>query len=204
MINKLLNIFFSSSYRCTWVAYYFDRPDLGLFGIADLHRWSATSDWVMASGLLEYLKIRGGRPVFEDIQAPNQKENQIEYLVVEQNGDLRFENLPWEGEKSIKVVVPALNCLLFGKRSVYDYVLKLYKTACDNNDPHLTDFLEVNYIRPIVNVNRKLGILYSQASLACNESGVGVYEFNKDIEKNLFKIITVNKLVRPDKWSASY
>lgn len=204
MINNLINICFSSGYRCKWVAYYFDRPEIGLFGIANLHRWSVVSDIMMARGLIEYLKVRGGRAVFDDIEAPNQKENEMEFLVVESDGTPTFESVPPEvPESKGGNVVPSLNCLLLGKRAIYDYVLKLYKVASESYDPHLTDFLEINYIRPVANIMRKLGILQSQALLACSEGSVGAYEFNKDVEKNLFKIMTVNKLVRPDKWTVA-
>lgn len=205
MINKLVNIFFCSAYRCKWAAHYFDRPDVALFGIADLHRWSVLSDAVMARGLLEYLKVRGGQPVFEDIEAPNQKQHEMEYLTIEENsGRVKFENVPSDENasgKSTANVVPGIKCLIMGKRAIYDFVLKLYKVACDKKDRALTDFLEVNYIRPMANVLQKLGVLQTQAELACREVTVGIYQFNKDIEKNLFGIMMYNKLVRPDKWS---
>lgn len=202
MINKLVNVLLSSAYRCKWTSSYFDRPDVGLFGIADLHRWSVMSDLVMARGLLEYLKVRGGRPVFEDIQAPNQKENQMEFLSVDQSGSVKFQNLQQGDQKSTTGnVLPAIQCLILGKRAVYDFVLNLYKVACNSCDPCLTDFLEVNYIRPVANITAKLGVLQSQAEMACRDTTVGIYQFNKDIEKNLFDIMAYNKLVRPDKWS---
>ena len=201
MINKLINVFLSSAFRCKWTSTYFDRPEVGLFGIADLHRWSVMSDLVMARGLLEYLKVRGGRPVFEDIQAPNQKQNQMEFLSVDQNGNVKFQNIQQGGQTSTGNVLPAVQCLILGKRAIYDFVLNLYKAACDSNDPLLTDFLEVNYIRPVANINQKLGVLQSQAEMACRDTTVGIYQFNKDIEKHLFEIMAYNKLVRPDKWS---
>lgn len=208
MINRMINVFLSSAYRCKWVAYYFERPQVGLFGLADIHRWSAMSEVMFARGLMEYMKLRGGRVELYEVPAPNQIEGEMEYLDVDEDGTCRFEKIessssnPKSDEN--KFVIEAFDCLILGKRAVYDYVLKLYKLAWDKYDPHLTDFLESNYIRPIANVNRKLGILKSQALLACSDESVGVYQFNKDVEKNLIKIMTVNKLVRPDKWSVTY
>lgn len=211
LINKMINVFFSSAYCCKWMTYYFERSNVSMFGLAGLHCWSALTEVMFARGLVEYLKLRGGRLQLEDIPAPNQKENQMEYLVVEENGTCRFELVPepheqhsGAQEKEGQLATKAIQCLLLGKREIYDYMLKVYKSAYDSRDAHLMDFLETNYIRPIANINRKLGILQSQAILACKEDSVGIYQFNKDVEKNLFRIMTVNKLVRPDKWSITF
>lgn len=205
MINRMINVFLSSAYRCKWVTFYLDRPQIGMFGLADIHRWSAVSEVMFARGLMDYLKLRGGRLTLSDIPAPNQIDGQLEYLTIDDDGTCSFKNVSTDiSSDENALVIESLNCLIMGKRAVYDYVLKFYQVACDNNDPHLTDFLEVNYIRPIANVNRKLGILKSQALLACCEDSVGAYEFNKDVQKNMLKIMTVNKLVRPDKWSVTF
>lgn len=204
MINNLINVFFASAYRCKSITYYYECPTVGLFGLANIHRWSAISEVMFARGLMEYLKVRGGRVVLKEIPEPKQVKDQLEFLVVEPDGTPCFESVSETSKKDTEFVVESINCLLLGKRAVYDYLLKVYEKAWEEFDPHLTDFLETNFIRPIANVNRKLGILQSQAILACEEESVGVYEFNMDVEKNLLKIMTVNKLVRPDKWSTTF
>lgn len=188
------------------MAFYYDKPEVGLHGISSLHRWSARTEVAFARGLLDYLNVRGGRAHFDDIHAPSQQEGQLEYLDIDEQGNVKFDKFESK-EKFTQPgsnVVSALSCLLLGKRAVYDYILKIYEAAVESKDPQLTDFLEVNYIRPVANVNRKLSILQAQANLASAEGSVGIYQFNKDVQKNLDKIIVADKLARPDKWSIVY
>lgn len=172
LINQLINVFLTNSYRCESMVYYFDREDVAQFGIANFHRWSCYSDVVCAKGLINYMIVRGGCVQFEDIPKPEQDE--------------------WSSS------VQSFVQLLETKKKVYDLVLQVYEQAMQENDPHLTDFLEVNYIRPLANFNRKLGILIANGQLAGD--GVGEYEFNKDIELSLNYIIQANKLVHQPGW----
>lgn len=178
-INKLINEFSHSSLRCQSMTYYFKDQKRAQYGVAGLHLWSSMSDAMWSRSLLEYMNLRGGVLVLDDIEAPE----------CEEWGD----------------VVKSLECIIRGKQYTYQLVTKLYKYAIqEGSDPHLADFIEVNFARPMVNMLRKLSILYSQAVLACEEDGVGEYVFDKDVYGNLIKIITVNKLVRPDKWSTVF
>jgi ferritin len=179
LINKLINEFSHSSLRCQSMAYYFKEQERSLLGVADLHTWSSVSDAMWARSLVEYMNLRGGIVELDEIEAPEKQE--------------------W-GD-----VAHSIECILHGKQRTYDIVLKLYKIAFeDSADPHLTDFLETNFVRPMVNIIRKVGILHSNALLVAADGGVGDYQFDKDVHNNLIKIITVNKLVRPDKFSVVY
>lgn len=179
LINKLINEFMHSSLRCQSMTYYFKNAEKSLFGVADLHLWSSASDAMWARSLIEYMNMRGGHVVLDTLEVPE------------------CEN--WGN------VVTSFECMLRGKQQTYQTLLQLYKIGHKNSaDPHLCEFIEANLSRPMGNMIRKLGILYSQACLACEESGVGEYLFNKDCEKNLLKIMMVNKLVRPDKYSIVY
>lgn len=178
-INKLINEFSHSSLRCQSMTYYFKRQDQALFGVAGLHEWSSVADAMWARSLVEYMNLRGGIVELDDVDEPECQE--------------------W-GD-----VAKSIECIVRGKQQTYKLVIKLYAWACQNSrDPHLCDFLEINFARPMVNMLRKMGILYSQAELACYEGGVGVYEFDQDCQNNLLKMILVNKLVRPDKYSVVY
>jgi len=159
---------------------YFKGQEQSLLGVASLHQWSSVADAMWARSLVEYMSLRGAVVELDDIEAPE----------TEDWGD----------------VVKSIECIIRGKQDTYQLVLELYDMALrDNTDPHLQDFIEVNFARPMVNFLRKVGILYSEAKLACRDGdSVGVYQFDKDVERNLLKIILVNKLVRPDKFSCAY
>ena len=125
------------------------------------------------------MNLRGGIVELSDVEAPE----------CEEWGD----------------VVKSIECIIRGKQQTYELVTKLYEYALvDSRDPHLARFLEVNFARPLVNFQRKMAILYSQAMLACCDGGVGEYEFDNDCQANLLKMIVVNKLVRPDLYSVVF
>lgn len=172
MINQLINTFITNSYRCSSMSCYFDREDVALFGIANFHRWASWSDALCAKGLIDYMLLRGGCVEFEDIPKPDRDE--------------------WDS------TVDSLAQVLEKKKSTYDLVLKIHEVAVQENDPHLIDFLEVNYIRTLADFNRKVGILIANARLAGD--GVGEYEFNKDVELSLDYIIHAHKLVHQPGW----
>lgn len=176
-INELVNMLSHSSYRCLSMNYYFKKQTIALYGVADLHSWSAESDALWAGSLMEYMNMRGAIMKLESISEPEFNE---------------WGNVP-----------QSLECILRGKQETYLKVLKIYEMSNKETDPDLANFLEVNYVRPMVNFIRKMGILHAQSLLVCSEGSIGEYVFNEDVKKNLLKIITVNKLVRPDKWSFS-
>lgn len=166
LINQLINTFLVKSYTCNSMAYYFDRDDVGQFGMADFNRWCARDGYLCARILMDYVIVRGGKVVFDTVRKP--------------------EKMEWGSP------VESLQSLLDIKRCVYEQVLKVYKNACDNNDPHLTDFLETEIIRPLVEFIRKVGVLVSN----CRTAGpnIGEYQFNKDLELHLVEIMRESKL----------
>lgn len=66
-------------------------------------------------------------------------------------------------------------------------MLKVHSQACDQVDPHLTDFLETVILRPLVEFIRKVGVLISNLERAGPK--LGEYQFNKDVEKHLQQLI---------------
>lgn len=86
LINQLINNDFFVSYTCTSMAYYFDREDVGLFGMADFFRWVARSCYQRCRLLMDYIVVRGGEVEFETIKKPEKNEwgtplEALEYLI---------------------------------------------------------------------------------------------------------------------------
>lgn len=66
-------------------------------------------------------------------------------------------------------------------------VLKVHNQACEQVDPHLTDFLETVILRPLVEFIRKVGVLVSNLERAGPK--LGEYQFNKDLELHLQQVM---------------
>lgn len=71
-------------------------------------------------------------------------------------------------------------------------VLKVHTNACEQVDPHLTDFLESTILRPLVEFLRKVGVLV--ANLERAGPRLGEYQFNKDLELHLRDIMRDSRL----------
>lgn len=166
LLNDVVNELLFDAYTCKSMAYYFDRDNVGLFGMADFNRWIAYDCSQKARIVMDYIVERGGEVSFDDIKKPDSQD--------------------WGSP------LDSLKSLLKYKQILYDLVLKIHETACNNNDPHLTDFLETELIEPVATIIRKIAVLVSNLSVA--GTGLGEYQFNKDLEKHLSQIITVSKL----------
>lgn len=66
-------------------------------------------------------------------------------------------------------------------------MLKVHSQACDQVDPHLTDFLETVILRPLVEFIRKVGVLVANLERAGPK--LGEYQFNKDLELHLQQVM---------------
>lgn len=86
LINQLINNLFFGCYSCTSMAYYFDREDIGLFGMADFFRWCARDSYQCCRLLMDYIVVRGGEVEFDTIKKPEKTEwgtslEALEYLI---------------------------------------------------------------------------------------------------------------------------
>lgn len=143
------------------MAYYFDREDIGLFGMANFYRWCAREGYQCARLLMDYLVVRGGEVQFKTIKKPEKEEwgtplESLQYLV-----DL--------------------------KKVINQQVLKVHSSAGENNDAHLKDFLQTVILRPLVEFMRKVAVLIANLERAGTK--LGEYQFNKDLELYLFDIM---------------
>ena len=86
LINQLINNTFFAAYTCTSMAYYFDREDIGLFGMADFFRWCARESYQCCRLLMDYIVVRGGEVEFDTVKKPEKNEwgtpiEALEYLI---------------------------------------------------------------------------------------------------------------------------
>jgi len=166
LINQLINNLYFGYYTCTSMAYYFDRAEIGLFGLADFFKWCSLEAYQCARLLADYIVVRGGEVEFETIKKPEKNE--------------------WG------TPLDALQYLIDLKKVINQQVLKVHTNACEQVDPHLTDFLESTILRPLVEFLRKVGVLV--ANLERAGPRLGEYQFNKDLELHLREIMRDTKL----------
>lgn len=166
LINNLINNLFFGCYTCTSMAYYFDREDIGLFGMADFFRWCARDSYQCCRLLMDYIVVRGGEVEFDTIKKPEKTE--------------------WG------TPLEALDYLIDLKKVINQQVLKVHNQACQQVDPHLTDFLETVILRPLVEFIRKVGVLVANLQRAGPK--LGEYQFNKDLELHLQQVMRNVKL----------
>lgn len=143
------------------MAYYFDRQDIGLFGMANFYRWCARDGYQCARLLMDYLVVRGGEVEFTAIKKPEKDE--------------------WG------TPLEALEYLVDIKKVINQQVLKVHSVARESNDPHLNDFLETVILRPLVEFLRKVAVLITNVERAGPK--LGEYQLNRDLELYLLDLM---------------
>jgi len=99
---------------------------------------------------MKYQNQRGGRIVLQDIKSPE---------------------VEWASH------IKALEDALALERKVNESLLKLHVTAAGNNDAHLCDFLEENFLDEQVESINEISKLLTNAK-RCGD-GLGIYQFDK-------------------------
>jgi len=133
------------------MAYHFDRDDVAMKGTFNWFKKASDEERDHAQMLMEYQNKRGGRIVLQDVKAP---------------GD------SWNGH------VHALEDALALERKVNESLLSLHGVASANNDAHLCDFLETNYLDEQVQSINEIAKLIVNAK-RCGD-GLGAYVFDKE------------------------
>lgn len=140
LLNQLINVIFFGNYTFHSMAYYFDRVDIGLTGFADLNLHCAIDAYKTVRKLMDYVVLRGGQCVFDDIKKPEKQE--------------------WG------TPLDSLEYLLNYKKLINEMALKCHQNAENKRDAHLTDFLETEVLEPMTSFIRKVGILISNLKKA--------------------------------------
>lgn len=153
-INDQINMELSASYVYQSMAMYFDRDDVALPGFSKFYSHNSEEEREHAEKLMKYLNKRGGRVVLKDIKRPERDE--------------------WgNGLQSLEIALDL-------EKKVNESLLKLHVVASENNDPHLADFLESEYLEEQVESIKKLGDMVTKLKRA--GEGLGEYLFDKDLQ----------------------
>jgi len=132
---------------------HFSRDEVALKGFALKFKKDAEEEREHAMKLVEYQIKRGGVVVFQDIAKPTSSK--------------------WSA-------LDALNVALELEQSIHKTLLELHKNATEQNDAHLSDFIEGYYLAEQVDSEYELSNLISQVERAGNE-GLGLHIIDKEL-----------------------
>ena len=153
-INAQINMELSASYVYQSMAFYFDRDDIALPGFSKFFKHNSDEEREHGEKLMKYLNKRGGRVVLQDVARPEKDE--------------------WG------TGLDALQAALELEKKVNQSLLDLHTLATKNEDPHLTDFLEGEYLDEQVDAIKDLGDKITKLKRA-GPGGLGEYLFDKDL-----------------------
>ncbi|CAM4637594.1 ferritin heavy chain A-like [Caretta caretta] len=153
-VNHLVNLELYASYVYLSMSYYFDRDDVALRHVVQFLTERSQEEREHAEKFLIYQNKRGGRIVLQDIKKPERDE--------------------WGNS------LEALQCALQLEKTVNQALLDLHKLATEQNDPHLCDFLETEYLEEQVKTIKQLGDhLTNLKRLEVPQNSMGEYLFDK-------------------------
>jgi len=150
-INKQINMELYASYVYLGLAYQFDRHDVALKGFHDFFLENSNEEREHAQKFMKYLNNRGGTIKMAPIQPPSK----IDY----QTG------------------LEAMQAALQLERDVNESLLNLHELASKHCDPHLTDFIEEEFLDEQVKSMKKIGDHIT--NLKRVGTGLGEYQFDK-------------------------
>jgi len=141
-----------ASYVYASMATYFDRDDVALQGFHKFFKKSSDEEREHAQKFMTYQNKRGGRVVLKDIQKPAKDE--------------------WG--TPLEVMQAALEL----EKAVNQSLLELHTVAARNNDPHMTDFIEEEFLKEQVESIKQISEYIT--NLKRVGSGLGEYMFDKE------------------------
>lgn len=150
-INKQINMELYASYVYLAIAYQFDRHDVALQGFYEFFKENSDEEREHAQKFMKYLNERGGTILLEPIQPPE-----------------KFD---------FKTGLEAMEAALQLERDVNNSLLSMHKLASKHNDPHLTDFLEEEFLDEQVKSIKRLGDHIT--NLKRVGPGLGEFQFDK-------------------------
>jgi len=153
-INKQINMELTASYIYQSMSVYFDRDDIALPGFSKFFKHSSDEEREHAEKLMKYLNKRGGRVILTSVTKPPKDE--------------------WG------TGLNALETALDLEKQVNKSLLNLHELAGTKVDPHLTDFLEEEFLGEQVESIKKLGDHITKLKRA-GSNGLGEYLFDKDL-----------------------
>ena len=153
-INAQINMELRASYVYQSLSFYFDRDDVALHGFSKYYKHNSDEEREHAEKFMKYLNSRGGRVVLKDVKRPDNDE--------------------WG--TGLNALQTALNL----EKQVNASLLSLHAVASTHNDPHLSNFLEEEFLTEQVESIKHLGDMITRLNRA-GPQGLGEYIFDKDI-----------------------
>ncbi|RNA39700.1 soma ferritin-like [Brachionus plicatilis] len=152
-LNRQINIELTASYVYHSMAFYFDRDDVALPGFYKFFKSSSDEEREHAEKLMKYQNKRGGRVVLREVAKPEKDE--------------------WGSG------LEALEAALELEKKVNQSLLDLHELASKNNDAHLTDFIEGEFLDEQVESIKQISEMITKLKRA--GPGLGEFLFDKDL-----------------------
>lgn len=150
-LNKQVNMELYASYVYLGLAYQFDRHDVALKGFHEFFKKNSDEEREHAEKFMKYINSRGGSIRLDPVQRP--------------------------AKYDFTTGLEAMEAALQLEREVNDSLLKVHALASKHSDPHLTDFLEGEYLDEQVKAIKQLGDYIT--NLKRVGPGLGEYQFEK-------------------------
>ena len=151
-LNKQINLELHASYTYQSMGFHFERDDVALPGFSKFFKKSSEEEREHAEKMMKYQNKRGGRIVLQDIAKP-----------IRDTWGTGLE---------------AMQTALELEKNVNQALLDLHKVATSHDDPHMTDFLEENYLEEQVESIKQIASYVTQLKRA--GTGLGEYMFDKE------------------------
>jgi ferritin heavy chain len=152
-INEQINLELTASYVYQSMAAYFAHDSVALCGLSHRFRKESDEERSHANMLIDYLTKRGGHLALKAIEAPR---------------------MDWQSAKF------ALESALDLEKRVNDSLLKLHALASSLDDPHLSDFIEEEFLEDQVEGLKELAELLTRLE-RCGCDGLGLHIFDRDL-----------------------
>jgi len=154
-INKQINMELYASYIYMSMAFHYERADVALMGYAKFMKDQSAEEREHAMKLMKYQNQRGGRVCLGAVDAPGCQE--------------------WKG------ALHGLEDALALERKVNESLLAIHKLASSHADPHLTDFLESEYLDEQVESIKQIADMITRLKRA-GTTGLGEHIVDKELQ----------------------
>jgi ferritin heavy chain len=152
LVNRQINLELYASYVYTAMAQYFDRFDVALKGHYKYFKKMADEENEHANKFMQYQNKRGGTIVLLDVKKPQQQ--------------------GWASP------LEAHETALQLEKDVYQALLELHAFGSKHNDPHLTNYLEEEFLDEQVKSIKEYGDYIT--NLKRVGTGLGEYIFDHE------------------------
>ena len=154
-VNMQINVGLRTSYIYHSLAAYFARDTIALHGLSKFFATRGEQEHEQSHKFKEYMNLRGGRVLLQDIGKPEHDE--------------------WGTS------LDALEMALHLQKEVTQTLLEMHQLATSKSDVHLTHFIEDECLDKQIESIRQLGDMITQLKRA--GLGLGEHIFDKDLQE---------------------